>query len=257
MSIPVADTHTAALTHAGTLSRYTWRVEIRPRRQTLGITVRPDTTIVLAVPATFTPQQLVRAVQARKMTIIERVLDAREQAPQYAVKELVAAEGFDWLGCPSRLRITDMPGPVRRVHDEFGWWMAASRGDLETAGATSLIDWYSREGTAWATERAAGWAPRLQLSELPRLRVRALGPGRWGAYRPASHTVDLHWPLFQLPCSVAEYVLVRQLVHATRPAGSAHGAEFRMRLDRVWPSSWQVRRRLDEVGRFVWAGEVR
>ena len=254
----LAEEITAALEADDLLTDYTVQVRISTRRKTLGATIEPGGQVVtLAVPATVQPADVVAAVRHLQERIARAARQSRERAPENPVKELVAGEGFEWLGRPARLRILDGTGPVERVSTGSGWWMHAHHDDIAQRGARPLIDWYCREGTAWLEREAPAWWTRLAgRAPLPALRVQDIGRKRWGLYRHTPHLVTLAWQTMQMPPRMATYLLIHELAHATRPAGRPHGPQFWAVVQRALPGYKRDQQDTHEYGRAVWMGDV-
>lgn len=255
---PLADQIKAALEGAGLLTAYAVNVRVSARRRTLGAAIEPGgQAVTLAVPAGAQPADVADGVRRMHARIVGAAVKAQQFAPAHPVKDLVNGEGFEWFGRSARLRIVDWPDPVQRVRDGFGYWMIADRGDLERRGGRPLVDWYCREGTAWLEEAAPAWWARMGYPRpMPALRVADIGRKRWGVYAHTPHRVTLAWQAFQLPVSMATYVLVHELAHATRPGGRPHGPEFWRVVRRALPLYERDKAEMDRLGCSVWMGDV-
>ncbi|MFE1896252.1 YgjP-like metallopeptidase domain-containing protein [Streptomyces yangpuensis] len=93
---------------------WSWRVESRPRRRTLGIEVTPDGEVLFAVPADADPRAVAAAVRSRLPRLAGEVRRRRARPPE-PVKELVGGSSYPYLG--RRYRHKPVPaaagGPVR------------------------------------------------------------------------------------------------------------------------------------------------
>lgn len=267
-----------ALTAANLPAWLRWRVEIRPRRRSLGMTIEPGGAVIIAVPPAATPAKVATSVAANLGKLAGKVRRAEEIAPAYPVKELIHGEGFSWLGRSHRLRLVDAepkvccqqckqpvtahPGaPVVAERQPGGSWGHGVSWQLtlrrDVANKYTLIRWYFEQGEAWARERAEQWIGRLRVDRAGlTIRVGHIGKTRWGVYDPKTHTVTLHWALFQLESNLVEYVLVHELVHAALRGEGSHGPEWQRRMDRAM-CDWDERKTaMVEPGRHVWMGEV-
>jgi predicted metal-dependent hydrolase len=255
---PLADQIKAAIKDAGLLTAYAVNVRVSARRRTLGVSIEPGgKAVTVAVPAGAQPVDVAAGVRRMHARIVGALVNAQKFAPAHPVKDLVNGEGFEWLGRSARLRVIDGHGPVERVRDGHGHWMHADRADLERHGGRPIIDWYCREGTAWLEREAPAWWSRMQYGrEMPALRVADIGRKRWGVYAHTPHRVTLAWQALQLPTSMATYVLVHELAHATRPGGRPHGPEFWSVVRRALPSYERDKADMDTHGCSVWMGDV-
>lgn len=186
-----------------------------------------------------------------------KIPEARQLAPDFAVKEFVNGEGFALLGRPYRLHLTDNGPPARierRPHALGSDLFLCLRCDRPNAMRDAVINLYCDRGVAWARQRGEQYERRGGIQGLS-YEVRDLGRHRWGAYSPTKHLVSLHWPLFGLPTGLIEYVLVHELAHATRPPGRKHGEAWQRQMD-LWMPDWRQRKAdLGQAGRRAWMGD--
>ncbi|MFS8096169.1 M48 family metallopeptidase [Lentzea alba] len=234
----------AAVREAGLPGHWPWRVEVRPRRRTLGLDVLPDGTIVIAVPTRITPDELTNALQDRRLWLARAIRRRAELAADHPAKELVDGEGFTYLG--RHYRLLRVAAPATPVRLRGGWLQLSSE-----AGGPEIIEWYRTRGQAWLTERVRSWAGRVGV-EPPHVVVRDLAT-RWGL-RTRDGSVAFHWATIQLPPDLLDLVVVHELVHLVVPR---HDEEFRRRLMIALPEAAALEARLGEEGRRAWMGTVR
>ncbi|MFJ5071584.1 M48 family metallopeptidase [Kitasatospora sp. NPDC088556] len=250
------DPYTAALQTLPALDGHAFTVRVSDRRKRIGLHALPGKPLDIAVPADIPVQEVVQMVTANRGWIVRAMKTAQTM---HQPKQLIPGTSFDFLGVSHRLRITNTrrSRPVTNERDHAGQhWITADRTALAQRGAKPIIDLYCREGVRWTAQVAPLWARRLGLHTMPTIRVRDIGARRWGVYRGHSHTVDLHWTLFQLDTSYAEYVLVHELVHATRPPGQPHGPHFQSRLRHAMPLWPQTKKALEATALTMWRGET-
>lgn len=222
-------------------------VQVRPRRTTVGVEVDTNGTVLLAVPPTADPWDVV-AILRPQMDRIARAVARRSAARgRHPAKELVNGEHFDVLGRTYRLLLSESSTPPVRLNgDRLELGVLPGR----NPDAASLIEWYTVRGKEWA-ERTA---PALALAAgvvLPTVRVRDLGT-RWGL-RERNGDISLHWALFQLPGHLAELALAHELTHL-KVAG--HTGEFNRELRKIIPNLVNHERRLITLGGRAWLGAV-
>lgn len=245
------------------LASHVTHIQVSTRRKTLGMAMSPgDAGITLQVPADATPDEVLRLLSRSRDRIGAMLNKAKQCAPDHPVKKFVGGEGFLWLGRSSRLRLVDNPDTLLRHRDGYGkgWWFELDRADVPNAAKT-FINWYSREGTAWAQEYARQlWSRMAPHRPMPTVKAGNIGRARWGKHvqRPGQERdeVTIAWQTFQLAPNLIRHVLTHELVHATRPGGTAHGPEFWRTFERAEFGARQTARRLDEDGRYVWMGDV-
>lgn len=270
----------AALEAANLPDWLTWRVEIRPRRKTLGMSTGADGTVI-EVPPGADPARVVVGVQANLGRLVRHVRQAKEQAPEYARKELVNGAGFAWLGhnhrlqlvddsdttrvcgCQCRRPITRHPGVPIIAEPGHPTWSSGRTSQLtlrrDAATAATIIDWYRTEGQAWVDARLPELVNRMQVPAGFKVQVRTFdrrSPRTWGTYRPATHTAWLHWSIFQLGPRLVEGVLTHEAAHAALLGRGGHGPRWQSVMSRVMFDHEDRRTRLNAEGRFIWMGDL-
>jgi len=181
-------------------------VVVVPQRRGVRLTVERDARITATVPAGLDTARLMAAVKARHGWIYDKLEQRTQDVATRPVKEFVAGEGFQYLGCAYRLKLVeDAPAPVRLVHGRV-----QLRRDRLDRAEDDLIDWYRARGQIWLPRRAAPWAERMH-APLEAITVRKLGY-RWGSCS-GDGGVNIHWATMQLPAALVDYVLVHELAH--------------------------------------------
>ncbi|MEU5417766.1 YgjP-like metallopeptidase domain-containing protein [Streptomyces sp. NPDC020667] len=245
-----------ALIDDGVLAAEDFDVVISKRRESLVITTDISGRHTVRVRPPIAPQRVVGFVQAKAAELERNAIRLAKMAPRHPVKQLAAGEEFTWLGQTMRLHLTEEEGPVRRVRHEDGWLLVVSAADVRDRGADVLTDWYCQEGLAWVERRTPSWWHRIAPGSRaqPGLDVRDLGKVRVGMFDELADQVAFHWPLFQLPAALCEYVLVHELAHATRPPGTSHGPEFWARVKHVMPDGRRRQRLMRQAWLDIWTG---
>lgn len=220
-----------------------WRVEERPRRRTVGMTIGDDGTLLITVPPSAEPQTVAREVRRHEVWICRQHRHWQQTAPDHPVKELVSGEGLLWLGVSHRLWITDDGEPVRLDETGHQRWLYLRRDHAHSADA--LIDWYMTCGRQVATEHAGRYATRFGI-DAPQIKVAYL-KRRWASYSPRTSLLTVHWPVFQLWPTLVDFVI-----------GTALLAEIRhVSVSTVYPDHQRLQRDLTDQGRHVWVGDLK
>lgn len=238
-------------------------IEGNARRKRVGWSLRPgEPAVTLRVPLDKPNDAIVRIVLANRHRIAQTLLEGQRRAPQGTpVKQLVDGTGFAFLGENVCLRIVDQATvPLRLVSGTGrGRFLELARPALRH-GAKPFIDWYSREGTRWAQQEAATlWRLLGSNLPMPQVVVTDIGKTRWGVYTGGDrkHLVRISWRTLQLPPTYARLVLLHELVHATRPAGTSHGPQFWRRFEASRPGARRDQRTLQkELSHQIWEGEI-
>jgi predicted metal-dependent hydrolase len=226
---------------------WTWQVVIRPRRQTLGIEIHEDGSLLFAVPSDADPQAVAKAVRSRLPRLSDEV-ERRRRGGGEPLKELVGGASFAYLGRHHRLKVVSAE-PGQRVRLQQGWLELPDTGS-PLQGARLVAEWYTARGSRWVATRAAPLAERTGVTPSD-IAVRDLG-GRWGVCEPDG-SIALHWALMQLPASLVDLVLVHELTHLRV---STHGAAFRHRMRMVLGDLDSLERRFAEAEPTLWRGAV-
>ncbi|GGM67596.1 hypothetical protein GCM10012275_42700 [Longimycelium tulufanense] len=251
-----------ALMLAGAVPDDPWTVEVRPRRRRIGLSVKRDSTLVIAVPPTADPRRVAAFVAARRDWILRARREMARTAETGPVrKRLVNAENFPLFGRPHRLRLVNTGPEIRTVRTVHGTTELHLHTD-HAHDARTIIDWYCRAGLDWLQDRVrqdhhrkAGVADlRFTVREVRRSGSATLR--RWGFYTPRQHEVTLAWPLFQLDEDLVEYVLLHELAHAARPGGKPHGHQWQQLMRSYMPNWKTVQETLKRHEPRVWLGDL-
>lgn len=227
---------------------WSWRVESRPRRRTLGIEVTPEGEVRFAVPPDADPAAVAAAVRSRLPRLAEEVRRRRAR-PAETVKELVGGSSFAYLGRRYRLRL--VPAAERaRVRLRAGW-LELSTPRTAAEGGQALADWYVERGRRWLSPRTPAIALRLGARPTD-VTVDDLG-ARWGACGPDGR-ITIHWAVMQLPADLVDYVLVHELCHLREPG---HGSAFRREMSLALPDFERRETWFEKEDPLLWRGKVR
>ncbi|MFC9251205.1 M48 family metallopeptidase [Amycolatopsis thailandensis] len=233
-----------AVVEAGLPSHWSWRVEVRPRRRTLGLDVLPDGSIVIAIPQNSSPEEVTEAVRARRVWLARAVRRRAELAAEHPAKELVDGEGFSYLGRHYRLLLVrDQEASVKLK----AGWLNLRLG----TGASAVIGWYADRGRRWLAKCVDLWAGRIGVDR-PLVTVKDLGT-RWGV-RNRDGSLTFHWAVMQLSPELLDLIVVHELVHLV---ASRHDDEFVRRVLLALPTAVELESELAKAGRLVWMGRMR
>jgi predicted metal-dependent hydrolase len=193
------------------------------RRKTVGITVDRDGQLVLHAPDACPRETLESFVRQKRFWIYRKL--AEKEALQRPVprKEYVSGEGFPYLGRSYRLLLVpEQEVPVKLEQGRFRMRRAAA-GD----GRAHLVRWYAAHAQPWLRHRVQQWQRRVGV-EPAGVQIQDLGY-RWGSCGKGGK-LYFHWKSILLPPSIAEYIVVHELVHLHEPH---HTPEFWRRVERA------------------------
>ncbi|WP_413801592.1 M48 family metallopeptidase [Streptomyces iranensis] len=230
---------------------WTWRVDVRPRRRTLGIEVAPDGAVVFSVPGDAEPEAVAAAVRSRLPRLAEEVRRRRVGGDE-PVKRLISGTEFRYLGRRHRLKRVSadtLSGScgvrLRQGWLELAWPVTAAE------GGRRIAEWYTACGDRWLAARMPPLAMRLGVK--PRGVVARDTADRWGACEPDGG-IAVHWAAMQLAPALVDLVLAHELTHLRV---SGHGARFRHQLRLALPDVDDREKRFEDEARHLWRGAVR
>ncbi|MEV6682182.1 YgjP-like metallopeptidase domain-containing protein [Streptomyces erythrochromogenes] len=254
----LAEQARTALSTEPSLKGCTLKLTSHARRRHMGLSISDAGRVVtVRTPPGTSSEQVVAFVIHQRPWITANRARISENVAAIPRKELVTGEGFDFIGAPMRLKVTDIPGSVARARLGSGWWLTANSAELSQRGAAPLIDWYADAGATWLHEHAPElWQRIAPQAAMPTLAIER-STRRWGSYHHARHEVRLAWRAFQLPRPLLHYALVHELVHAARPGGRPHGPEFWTLLQRHLPTARRDHGLIRKAGPQVWEGAIR
>lgn len=218
------------------------RVRVSGRRRGVRLTVERDAAVTATVPPGTGEAELVKIVKSRRRWLYGKLAERRELGEGRPPRVFATGEGFPYLGRSHRLLLVDeAPAPVRLVRGRL-----ELRRDALPDASAHLVRWYTRRGQDWLPRRIEPWAQRMRAM-ITDLRVLPLGY-RWGSCTMQGR-VNVHWATMQLPPALADYVLVHELAHLTRPD---HGDAFWSLVQRAMPDWPSRRERLRRLGPGLW-----
>lgn len=202
------------------------------RRNTVGLTVERDGSLVVRAPSDIEEDELARMVRGREIWIFTKLSEREMLLRAWRPKEYVPGEGFMYLGRRYRLRLTDDPD-APALHFRSGWFDLQR--DLQPAGADVFAAWYARRGREWLPSRVKRFDNRVGVKPGP-VEVRDLGY-RWGSC--GLRRLHFHWRVMTLPPRIIDYVIVHELAHMAEPH---HKEAFWERVRQAMPDFEERRR---------------
>ncbi|MFF0244341.1 M48 family metallopeptidase [Streptosporangium sandarakinum] len=224
------------------------RVQIRPRRRTLGIEVASDGSVLLAVPVDADVEEVTETLLSNVDRVARAVRRRVAEGAEQPVKELVDGEHFSYLGRSYRLRLREEPKARVRL---VGGWLELPVNEGVPVGKQAIIDWYTTRCLRWCKEHVSALASRAGVP-VPAVKVLDLG-NRWGERR-ADGSINLHWAVMQMSSPLIELVLAHELTHLRT---ARHSVAFKEQLTMLVPGLESLERQLAAEEKAAWRGHVR
>ncbi|WP_319549362.1 YgjP-like metallopeptidase domain-containing protein [Desulfogranum marinum] len=108
------------------MTSFEYRVIRRPRRKTASISVKPDCTVQVIVPATLSEQKVTELVERKRQWIRRKLDHFREIKKKDKEKQYVSGESFAYLGRNYRLKVVDGSGSVKLSSGRFYVYIPSS-----------------------------------------------------------------------------------------------------------------------------------
>jgi predicted metal-dependent hydrolase len=208
----------------------------RSRRKTLGITVKPDTSVVVTAPKRTDLEAVAAKVRKRAAWIRRQQAYFGAFLPKLPPRRYVSGETHRYLGRQYRLKVVEGAGESAKLRGKFIRVETARRG--ESGRVRRLVEaWYLlRAKETFARSLAACLARLHGRVATPQLRLRRM-PKRWGSWTQR-RTIYLNPELVLAPASCIDYVVTHELCHLVH---APHGQAFYGLLRRVMPD-WEERK---------------
>ena len=199
-------------------------------RRTLGISVKPDGSVIVAAPQTAEPSQIESILRKRAAWILDKINLAVLRTPPLPPRKYLPGETHYYLGRQYRLKVDPDARGTRREEDRI--IVGGVPADAPNRIRNRLFRWYETEGHRIFSERLTQCIlPFGQRCQRPKIKIAEM-ERRWGSYVPATHSLVLNHVLVQVPVPLIDYVITHELCHVLHPN---HGPEFDRLLNRLMP----------------------
>jgi predicted metal-dependent hydrolase len=211
------------------------------RRRTLGLELRADGSVHVAVPRGVRLGDVRRFVESRRDWLNrKRALLAEAQARRVPLE---TGTRLPYLG--TELTLSVEPRPTARAGCRREQGVLRVRAAHDRSAPRVIEAWYRRQALRHAGERVAYFSPLVGRAPR-RLAIRAQRT-RWGSCSSRG-TVTLNWRLLQMPATVFDYVVVHELCHLVV---ANHSSRFWAEVERVLPDYRERRATLRRLGRCL------
>lgn len=193
---------------------FDYQVIKRPRRRTVSISVKPDCSVQLLVPAYLSDRKISDLVKQKSSWIKSKISYFKEIQKYHKEKEYVSGECFSYLGRNYRLKIDEnhTNDKVRLVNGKFNTPVKAG---LENGERTRLIiklltAWYEQQAFTRLEEKVRLYAGQTGVSPAS-VGIKGYNT-RWGSCH-SDGRIFFNWRIIMAPPSVVDYVVVHELCH--------------------------------------------
>lgn len=229
--------HEDSIICAGTAISY--RYYLSRKRRTLGMSVHPDGSITVRVPAGVA-LQAIRDFVIRQTSWIAKTHLRMVKATEQRESSSSAEEGYLYRGERFRLRVESGNRETVGIRDNE--LVVTTRAESADPGRIQqLCDrWYRRQALKLFQERLVACQKVLtgEGIPLPRGLVIREMRSRWGSYSYRTSRICLNLHLIKAPPACLDYVLIHELCHARV---RHHGPDFWALVGRYMPEYRQLR----------------
>jgi predicted metal-dependent hydrolase len=231
-----SSTTTRSLLYGATTIAYELRYS---RRKTLGIQVRPDTSVRVTAPLGAGLAAIEEVLHRKAPWIVRKQAEVAAHKPTALLRRYVAGETHLYLGKQYCLQLDQGPAGTVTLDGDRLRVQAPNPADSQAVGAL-LERWYRLQAQTVFAEALAAAGPCVQsLGIVPPafLRIRRMKT-RWGSCTTRGD-ITLNLRLIQVDRALIEYVLVHELCHLLQ---HNHSPAYYKLLDRALPD-WRARKK--------------
>lgn len=193
---------------------FEYHVIKRPRRKTVSISVQPDCSVRLLVPANLPDKKIRELVKQKSNWIESKIAYFKEIQKHHREKEYISGECFTYLGRNYRLKIDQntVNEEVKLVNGRFTISIPSDVPEDEQAELVimQLSKWYQKHAVTCLEEKVRRYATRLGVSPIS-IGVKKY-KSRWGSCH-ADGRINFNWRIIMAPHFVVDYVVVHELCH--------------------------------------------
>jgi predicted metal-dependent hydrolase len=208
----------------------------RSKRNTLGIAVEPDMSVLVTAPRSADVDKVKARVRKRAVWIRRQRRFFEQFQPQMPPRRWVSGETHRYLGRQYRLKIVDGLDETVKLKGRFLCVVTRRKGDASHVRGL-LESWLNAHArTAFECSLALCVAEFNGQVKAPRLVLRRMRK-RWGSCTKQGD-IYLNPELIQAPATCIDYVVTHELCHLVYPH---HGREFYALLRTKLPD-WEARK---------------
>lgn len=216
---------------------------IQSNRKTLGITVKPDSSVYVRSPINKTIDDVLIKVKNKAPWILKQIEQFDEIRPIIYEKEYVSGESLYYLGRQYRLKVLKV-GSKNSVKMVNGFILVRTENKDSMIVKQLLDKWYLELSRKYYEKKVKIILDILTKYEIsmPTIKIRKMKT-RWGSCsRNGNISLNIH--LIKAPSHCIEYVIMHEFCHLKY---FNHGKDYYLLLNKVMPDWESRKKRLEKV----------
>jgi len=185
----------------------------RSGRKTASVTVAPDNSVTVIVPAELDDEAAAAIIQRKRKWIYGKIAFNKEVRIPHKPKEYVSGEAFAYIGRNYRLKVqTGTPSGAELRDGRFVVMIPAglSGANRATRIVQELTGWYRAHAQQKLAQRARLHTKRMGL-KLGAVGVRDYRR-QWGSCHQDG-SIFFNWKIILAPMQIIDYVVIHELCH--------------------------------------------
>lgn len=235
-----AHLHADSIEYGGTVIPFRY---CHTRRRTLGMTVRPDKSVIVRVPLR-TSLGDIRDFVSRRAAWIVKVWREFDNTPPASPQSYDSDSIFWFRGRGYGLTLERGAAESVALRDDS--LVVAAPSELDASRIRRLIDtWYRDQALRTFRERKIECHRRMAAEglSLPPMVIRPM-KSRWGSYSYRTGRMTLNLYLIKAPVACLDYVIIHELCHMKV---RHHGPRFWRFVERYVPDHAELRKQLNNI----------
>lgn len=228
------------------MTTFDYQIIRRPRRKTAAISVKPDGSVRVFVPATLSRARVIELVERKCRWVQNKIAQFEAIRRSETKKEYVSGESFSYLGRNYRLKVLedDDSDAVKLMNGRFYVPVPLDYdGDRSILIIGRLSDWYQKHAAIRLREKVLRYAEQMNVAP-GSVGVKGY-TSRWGSCH-SDGRLYFNWRLIIAPHSVVDYVVVHELAHLVQ---GNHSKKFWRVVESVLPDYVEQKKWLKLNGR--------
>lgn len=216
---------------------------IQTNRQSLGITVKPDSSVYVRSPISKSLPDVLIKVKHKAPWILKQIDRFDSIRPVIYKKEYVSGESFYYLGRQYRLKVIKVDGESS-VKMKGGFIQVMTDNKDALCVKQLLEGWYLNLSKRYFDKKINAVHTQLEKYGIsfPKVKIRTMKT-RWGSCSKNGN-ISLNSHLIKAPSHCIEYVIMHEFCHLKY---FNHSREYYMLFNKVMPDWESRKKRLEKV----------